>query len=204
MAITSYSTLKTAIADWIDWTEGALALDTFIDLAEARIYRELRLRFMESSLSVTIASGVAALPSDFMEMKVAYLNTSPVQQLEMRPLEWIYATYPQRSSDSRPLYIARSGDNLEFGPYPDSTYSISGVYFARPTALSASNETNWLTTNAPDLLLYGSLAHSAPYVGDDSRVVLWEAAYQDAKRQVVAQETKLRYPDQMSLRTHVG
>ncbi len=200
MAVTSYSTLKTSVADWLDRSDIGTAIDTMIDLCEARIYRELRLRFMESSLSVTISSGVAAVPSDYIELKSAHINTNPIQHLQPKSQNWIETVYPERSSSGVPHYIARQGDNFIFGPYPDSDYTLAGTYYAKPTALSTSNETNWLTSNAPDLLLYGALVHSAPYIGHDERAPLWEAGYQDALARVMNTEREENYPRHIPLR----
>lgn len=199
MAITTYSTLKSAAADWLDRDDINDAIETMIGLAEARIYRELRIKAMETALSVSISSGVAAVPSDYQELRFAYLDTTPVQHLQIADPEWLYAAYPTRSADSTPQYIAREGSNFIFGPFPTSGRTLKGIYYASLTALSTSNETNWFTTNAPDLLLYGALAHSALYLGQDARLTAWEAAYQTLKERVVAQDKQERAPRGMSL-----
>jgi hypothetical protein len=200
MAINSFTTLKSAVADWLDRDDMGDAIETMIGLAEARIYRELRIRPMETSLSVTIASGVAAVPSDYLELRHAYVDQAKAVKLEPRSLEWIVTNYPTRSASSIPKYIARDGDDFHFGPYPDSTYTIKGVYYAKLTALGTANETNWFTSNAPDLLLYGTLVHTAPYIGHDARLPLWEAAYGEVKTRIIEQNDADRYPAGMAIR----
>lgn len=199
MAVTSYSTLKTAIADWLDRDDIDSVIEDFIDLMEARLYRDLRIRFMESSLSVTLSSGTATVPSDYLELRHAYIDGSPAQKLEVKSPDWIYGHYPQRSSDAKPGYIARDDDSFIFGPFPDSDYTLKGIYYAKPTALSTSNETNWLITHAPDLLLYGALVHSSAYIGQDERLVMWEAGYQEAFRRVTEQDDEERFPAQIPI-----
>ena len=201
MAITSFSTLKSAVADWLDRDDMGDAIETMIGLCEARFYRdpEIRLRAMEAAFSDTIASGVVAVPSGYLNWKYLYVDGTPVQVLEIRNPDWIYATYPTRSSSAKPQYIAREGDNFIFGPYPDSGYPIKGIYYQKLTALSTSNETNWFTDNAPDFLLYGTLVHSAPYIKDDPRIQVWEMAYQMARAEVVDQEKQEEYPRNMPL-----
>ena len=98
-----------------------------------------------------------------------------------------------------PAFIAREGDNFVFGPFPDSDYTLAGIYYAKLTALSTSNETNWFTTNAADLLLYGALAASAGYIGNDGRVELWERMYESARQGVVDQEEREKFSQGMSL-----
>ena len=162
MAITNYSTLKAAVADWLDRDDLTSQIDTFLDLTEAVLARELRIKPMETALSSAISGGVLAVPSDYLELRFAYVDGSPVRWLELKDPGWIYLNYPTRSSTSKPYYIGREGDNFIFGPYPDDGYTIKGSYYAKLAALSASNETNWFTANAPDLLLFGCLLQATP------------------------------------------
>ena len=112
MAITSFSTLTTAVADWLDRDDIDSAITTMVALMEARLYRDLRLRFMESSLSVSISSGVAAVPSDYLELKNCYMATDPITELQIKTPGWIETVYPQRAASAVPKFIARSGDDF--------------------------------------------------------------------------------------------
>lgn len=170
----SYSQLKTDIASWLKRDDLTDEIPYFIRMAELRIYRKMRIRCMETALNGTIASGVIAIPSGYCALKFAYVNGSPTTPLERKDAEWIYNNYPTRSADGKPFYIAREGDNFIFGPYPDSAYTVKGVYYKRLDPLSDSNTTNWFTANAPDLLLYASLCEAAPFMLNDERVQLWE------------------------------
>ena len=201
--ITSYTTLITAVADWLDRDDIDSGIETMVGLMESRLYRKLRIRFMESALSVAISNGVAAVPADFLEFKQAWLDTNPTQPLEPVSIATLYNHYPVRSADSRPLMVAIREGNFEFGPYPDADHTLSGTYYARPTALSTSNENNWLTANAPDVLLYGTLLHTAAYVGDDERLATWTSAYDRLLDELNDQERTQRYPSTQPLRQHV-
>ena len=200
MAINTFSTLKTAVADWLDRDDISSAIDNMISLMEARLYTELRVRDMEAALSLTVASGTVTLPTDFIEFKSVYINGSPIQAVEFQSAHWIRANFPQRSSSGKPRYAALDAGTLIFAPYPDSTYSVLGTYYARPTALSVSNETNFLTTKAPDILLYGTLTHSALYLGQDARLPAWLAAYEEALSRLMLAERSERYPSAVPLR----
>lgn len=177
MSIASYSELKTAVGSWLSRSDLTTYIPDFITLGEKRIYRDLRIRAMEASLSSTIASGVIAVPSGYVAMKYAYVNASPIVKLQRKDVEWIYQNYPTRSSDGQPKFFAREADNFIFGPYPDSTYTINGLYYKRLDALSDSNTTNWFTTNAPDLLMFAALCEAAPFLKADARIAVWENKY---------------------------
>ncbi len=51
------------------------------------------------------------------------------------------------------------------------------IYYGKIPALSNQNTSNWLLVKAPDLYLYGSLVHAAPYLLDDQRVGLFANMY---------------------------
>lgn len=177
MTISTYSTLKTAVASWLKADDLTDHIPDLIRQGELRIYRDLRIRAMESSLSSAISSGVLAVPDGYVEMKFAYIDGSPIGKIQRKDAEWIYQNYPTRSADRKPLFFARDADSFIFGPYPDSTYTVKGTYYKRLDALSTDNETNWFTTNAPDLLLFAALCEAEPFLVNDQRTDLWERKY---------------------------
>lgn len=193
MAFTTYSGLKTTLGVWLARTDAAddlnVYVDDFIDLAEERLARDVRIWGIEKALSDTIASGVIAVPSDFTELKHAYISGDPVYPLDQREAWWIYRKYPTRSSDSKPFYIAVDGGNFIFGPYPDSTYTVAGTYYKKPTALSDNNTTSEWTTYCPDLLLWACLAETAPFLKDDARSAVWESKYASRLKELNRQDS---------------
>lgn len=180
MAITNYSELQTAVGNWLNRSDLTSYVPDLIMLGERRIYRKLRIRAMETALSSAISSGVVAVPATYVALKSARIDGTPVQKLTRTSVDHIYEKYPTRSSQGRPGYIAREGSNFIFGPYPDSAYTVKGIYYARLTALSVSNTTNWFTDNAPDLLMWAALAESEVFLKNDARVSLWESKYKAA------------------------
>jgi len=186
-SIIDYASLEAAIASWLHRSDLTTYIPDFIVLGEARLYRELRVRQMETALSSAISSGSLAVPSGYREMKYAYVNGAPVRWLERKSAEWIYANYPTRSSSGTPRFFAREGDTFIFGPYPDSDYTIKGIYYKRLESLSDSNTTNWLISDAPDLILWASLCEAAPWMKDDARIGLWEKKYEISKSRIQAE-----------------
>lgn len=182
MALTTYSELKTAISNWTHRGDIATYADDLVTLAEARINREVRSTEMETAMSVTISSGVAAVPTGFLELRHAYVDGSPTQKLYVKSTADIYDKYPNRASTGKPSYIAYDAGNFIFGPYPDSNYTIKGTYFKLQGPLSSAVYA--LFTTNPDLFLFAALAESAPFLVNDKRVQLWEAKYQQIRDDV--------------------
>lgn len=188
-AITSYATLQTAILEEAHRTTDAdltAVVPGLIVLAESRIYREMRVRQMETALSTAMSSGTLAVPSGYLELKFAYINGAPIRRLTKKDAEWIYANYPTRSADGTPSFIAREGENFIFGPYPDSDYTVKGIYYKRLAAVSTGS--NWLITDAPDLILWASMCEVARWTQNDERLPIWERTYEQIKAGVQRQD----------------
>jgi len=78
MAINSYSSLQTAVANWLDRSDLTDRIPEFIDLAEARINRALRVRLMESVKVISLVGGTKRypLPSDYLQLRtIKYTKT---------------------------------------------------------------------------------------------------------------------------------
>jgi hypothetical protein len=190
MALDSYSNIRTALTTRLGVTtndiSNANADDLFTE-AEKRIFRELRVRAMETALSSAIASGVIAVPSGYCDLKYAYVDGTPVQALQRKSASWIYLQYPYRSSYGKPKFIAREASNFIFGPYPDSAYTIKGIYYAKPATVVNGSLTGVLLDN-PDLLLYAALVEAEKFLSRDSRIPIWESRYQEVKQQIIVED----------------
>lgn len=177
MSITTYSELQTAIAGWLDITASDISsqIADLITIGEKRIFREARTRDMELAFSYQMDGGMIPVPPRYVALKIAYLNTSPIQMLERRPASWMYENYPFQSSSGRPKYVSRIGTNFVFGPYPDSQYTMVGVLYQRLIPLSQSPNALFLAN--PDLYLMAALAEAEPLLGRDPRVAMWDAKF---------------------------
>lgn len=186
--ISTYTELKNAVASWLHRGDTAVIAPDLIMLGEWKCYRLLRIRAMEASLSGTTSGGVLALPADYVNLKFAYVNRTPKVILERRPAEWIHATYPTRTGV--PQFIGRDQGNFVFGPTPDSNYDIAGTYYKRLPPLSDATPTNWLTANAPDLLLFGALSEAAAYFKNDGRIPTWQSKFEEILAQVQGEDDR--------------
>ena len=162
--ITDYASLQTAIATTLHRNDLTALIPVFIADAEERIYNDIRIQAMEASYSQAIASGVVAIPAGFLEWKFLYVDSA--HKLTRKSAEWIYTNYPTRAAEGTPVFFAREGGSLIFGPYPTDGLTVKGLYYKRLPALSDSNTTNWLIENAPDLLRYAALTEAAVHTRD--------------------------------------
>ena len=173
MSITTYAELQRSVAGWLHRDDLTAIIPDLITLAEKRIFREVRCRVMETTLTGTTSSGVIAVPSDYLAIKFAYISGTPVSKLARMSASQLYERWPLRSATGLPVAIAREGSNFIFGPFPAADTAIAGIYYAQPTAIATSANALFLAN--PDLYLFATLCEAVPYLKDDPRIVIWEA-----------------------------
>jgi hypothetical protein len=178
MSLTTYAQLQNAVLSFahranIQDAVSADIIPDLIRLGELWIFRKAKIKEMETALSLTIASGVCTVPSDYTGLRHARIDGSPSRQLRLRPAQWIYEKYPLRSSDSKPFFIGLDAGQFVFGPFPDSNYSVLGTYYAKPTSIASSANAVFLAN--PDVYLWAAMAEVEPYLKNDKRVALWAA-----------------------------
>lgn len=178
MAITTYSELKTAIADWLNRSDLASAIPNFISLAEAQMSRQIRHRKMVTRATATMDTPYFAVPADWKETIRFQLNTNPITPLLYVTPEQLLEDSQVYSSAGQPMFFTTIGQQFEVLPQPDGSYDAELLYYAKLPALSDAAPTNWLLTESPDIYLYGALAQSAPYLKEDERTGIWAGLYQ--------------------------
>jgi len=188
VALATYSDLQASAAEWLHRDDLTARIPDFIALAEARMARELRLRRMKTTATLNASAGLptVALPADWLEFARLRLLAP---DLALHYLGSQAATEYRASDTGAPRRYAIEGASLVLYPTPDAAYSIEAVYYARLAALSAT-PTNWLLSEAPGLYLFGALVESAPYIGDDARISLWEGRYQAEAENVRATDAR--------------
>ncbi len=183
MALDSYANLKTEIANYLNRTDLTFYLDTFIELAESRIARDLRLREMENiDTSITTVSGTQSydLPTGYLEMRYVAYQTSPYTFLTFLAPPDFMRVYNAGEGSGTPSHYTIIGSKIYLGMQPDAAKVLELGFFKRPTGLSAVNTSNDILTNFPDIYLYSCLAESEPFLMNDERLQVWASLYKEA------------------------
>lgn len=186
MAITTYTELQTAVGNWLARSDLSSRIPEFISLFEGKFDLSMRTTWQECrNTSFSIAAEYVSVPSDFLELRSATLNTSPRQPMIFLPDDAQGAAF---DALGQPRYLSVSGyvttqdgsRAFRFAPVPDATYTATIVYYAALPKLGASQTTNWLLTKFPHVYMYGALLEAAGYIQDDQRVPMWAQAYNEA------------------------
>lgn len=178
MSITNYTDLKATIASYLARSDLTAQIPDFIQLAETRLRRELRIRQMLKVVTTATVAGdsTVELPSDYLQMRDLHINTNPVQSLGYQSPSNFYRNTNSAISGV-PLQYTVLAQEFQFAPIPDGIYTLQMIYYATPPYLTTSNTSNVFLANCPDLLLYGALGEAESYLMNDPRLQTWAALY---------------------------
>lgn len=194
MAITTYSELQTAVADFLARTDLTDDIKNFIALAEARMSRELNTRAQEKRVTAsTVADDeFISLPTDLREIRVIKLNSSPQRVLEYYTPQQFYKEYPQ-SAGGRPEAYTIIGTEVALRPVPSAAEVVEMIYGEGLTALSDSATTNTILTRHPDAYLYGTLTHAYTFLMDEMRAQTYDRYFSRSIEEITKEMEKSRF-----------
>jgi len=183
MALTTYTTLKASIANWLNRSDLSSEIsDDFIKLVEADFNSKLRIRKMIAQTTITIDSETEALPTDFLQVRDFYILSGstkhPLRYMTPSQMDQVKGT----SRTGLPSSYTILGDTFRFMPKPDSSYTGYINYYKKFSALSDSATTNYILESHPAIYLYGALFHAANFLGgvNPQQVQTWSQMYQTA------------------------
>ncbi len=182
----TYAQLKTAVQDYTENTETSFVtnLPTFIKTAENRIFKSVDLEvFRKNATSaMTQTDPFLSLPTDFLaSFSLSLTNSNSKEFLLQKDVNFIHEYNSNSATTGTPKYYALFDvDNLILAPTPNSNYTCELHYYYKPASLTAGADsgTTWLSTNAPNALLYGSLSEAYIYMkGEPDMMQLYERRF---------------------------
>jgi hypothetical protein len=133
---------------------------------------------------MTMQNGVAVYPKPDRWRDTVSINygtgtgNNTRVQVYPRSYEYLRDYWPNETQTAAPKFYADYNYSYWiFGPTPNAAYPVEILYYELPPLLDNTNQTNWLSEYAPNLLLYGCLVEATPFVKDDERVQLWQSYY---------------------------
>tara|TARA_E500000318_G_scaffold111742_2_gene131526 strand:- start:478 stop:1125 length:648 start_codon:yes stop_codon:yes gene_type:complete len=185
----TYAQLKTAIQDFAENTETSFVthLPDFIRAAEDRIFKLVDLEvFRKNATSVlTTSDPYLSVPTDYLSsFSLSITRDSAKEFLLQKDVNFLQEYSPNPATTGVPKYYAFFDiDNFILAPTPDSNYAVELHYYYRPASLTAGADsgTTWLSENAPNALLYGSLVEAYIYMkGEQDVLGMYEKQFQEA------------------------
>jgi hypothetical protein len=193
MAITTYTELKTTVADWLHRANLTAQVVDFIALAESEINTDVRLRKQETDETLTLSSGATtvALPARYSEpirLDIVIAGQDNRELTYVPPAQLtVQAT---TGSACEPDYWTINGSNIQVPAPADQAYTLLFKMLADFDI--ATTGTNALLTKYPGIYLYGALLQAAPYMANDKRIPTWATMYSNLVAKANKKEARTR------------
>jgi len=175
--VMTYDSLTYYVLQYLERKDQAVveAIPTFITLAEFEIAEQIKtlgqLQVVESTM--TAGNSVIAKPARWRKTVSMNVTVNGVKQpVLLRKYEYLQNYWPNTSQTSIPLFYADTDwEHWYLAPTPDHSYAFEVLYYERIAPLSSENQTNWLTQNAPNAMLFGTLLQAMPFLKNDQRQI---------------------------------
>lgn len=182
------TTLKQSIQDWTENDESTFVaeLDFIIKNAEERIFKSVDLDYFIKNATGVMTSGNKFLqkPSDFLASNsLSYVKNSENIFLLHKDVNFLQEYTANPATTGSPIYYAQFDvENFIVAPTPDSDYTVEIHYYYRPASLTTDiSGTTWISTNAPDALLYACLIEAYTFMkGENDLIQLYSSRYAEA------------------------
>ena len=189
----TYGTLKTAIQDYCEVSETTFDsnLSVFIKEAEERILKAVELPVFHKNVTGTATADncYLSMPSDFLApSSLAVIASGVYTYLLYKHVSFIRDYTPNASTTGLPLYYSQFDDTtFLLAPTPNEAsagvnYTFELHYKYRPASLTAGSDsgTTWLSTNAPNSLLYGSLVEAVNFLKSPEELANYDQRFQES------------------------
>jgi hypothetical protein len=204
-AALTYDSLTSTVLQYLERTDAAVVafIPTAIMLAEFEIAQDIKTlgQLLVADGTMNINNPVIAKPARWRKTVSMTLTTTAGQKQPMylRKLEYLSSYAPDITALGTPLYYADyDADHWFVAPTPSAAFAFETLCYTRLPPLASDNQTNWLTQNAPNAMLYGTLKQTAPFLKDDARLQVWGGLF-DAAMAALKTEDQLRVGDRQSI-----
>lgn len=183
----TYSSLVEDIIGYTQRKDSAFAAEIprFVMLSENILATELKLLGFQNVVSGVLPTTNNTLPKPALwrdNISFNYIDSSG-NRVEILPRSYEYCRnyWPNQSLTGAPRFYADYNfDNFLIVPTPSSAFQFELLYHSKLHPLDDSNQTNWLTNNAPQLLLSQCLIQAYIWARNDIELQKWQMSYDKA------------------------
>jgi len=211
--MTTYAELVEQIRSYTE-TDSTVLTQTIVNdvilQAEIRVFREVDLDCFRSYQYTTLTQGneFVSLPGQtpgtmaFVRTASFYSPTGAQANVRsyllQKDISYMTEYWPNRTTQGSPKYYAMwDQDTIYLAPTPDSAYNIELALNRNEIGLSSTNTTTWVSTNAPQVLLYGCLIQAFKFLkGPYDLLAQYEKSYQEAVQRLALEQQGRRRRDE--------
>lgn len=173
----TYDSLTSMVLQYLERQDTAVvnAIPTFISLAEFEIAQEIKtlgqLQVAESTM--TQDNALIQKPARWRKtVSMSITVDGKKRPVFLRKYEYLKNYWPDANQSGIPEFYADTDwEHWYIAPTPDQAYEFEVLYYERIAPLSSTNQTNWLTQNAPNAMLFGTLLQAMQFLKNDQRVI---------------------------------
>ena len=182
----TYAQLQTAIQDFTENSETSFInnLPVFIRSCEDRILTVVDLEFFRKNATsqTTIGDPYISVPPDYLASFSMQITTANYKDfLQLKDVNYLQEYNNSVATQTTPKYYGIFDvNNFILSPTPNLVYDIELHYYYRPASITsgAASGTTWISENAPNALLYGSLVEAYTYMkGEQDMMQLYEQRF---------------------------
>lgn len=182
----TYAQLETAIQDFTENSETSFVsnLPVFIRSCEDRILTvvDLELFRKNATSQLTVGDPYLNVPTDYLApFSMQIITTNYKEFLELKDVNYLQEYNNSVAIQTTPKYYGIFDvDNFILSPTPNLAYDVELHYYYKPASITAgaASGTTWLSENAPNALLYGSLVEAYTYMkGEQDMLQLYEQRF---------------------------
>jgi len=209
--MTTYAELVTQIRDYSETDSAVLTTTIINDIiahAEDRIFRNVELdNFKEYINGNTAANNrfvslpgqttAASTPtiSDIATIRYVTIYTDSgtkerfaLERVDADFLNEYYPT-PETGSSAKPRYYATwDMGTIAIAPTPNAVYKFEIGITKKPTGLSSSNTTTWVSVNAERALLYACMVETFKFLKAPQDQQVYEASFAEALQELAQEQ----------------
>ena len=203
--VLTYDNLVSLVLQYLERNDTAVVnfIPTAITLAEFEIAENIKTlgQMIVANGTMTVGNPVIQKPARWRKTVSMTLTDSSgaTQPILLRKLEYLRNYWPNNTSTDTPQFYADYDyDNWYIAPTPSGNFAFQTLCYTRLEPLSSTNQTNWLTQNAPNVMLFGTLKQTAPFLKDDARLAVWGQMFDTALAALKVEDT-LRIGDRQTV-----
>lgn len=191
--VLTYNSLTDTVLQYLERKDKAVvdAIPTFITLAEFEIAEQIKTLGQLQVVETTLSTGDPVVQKPARWRKTVSMNITvngKKQPVLLRKYEYLKNYWPDVSQTSSPQYYADiDWDHWYLAPTPDQDYAMEVLYYERIAPLSSTNQTNWITQNAPNAMLFGTLLQAMPFLKNDQRQI-FQQKYTESMQALKAED----------------
>ena len=183
----TYSELVTKIRDYTEVDSNVFTstiINGFIENAEFRILRDVDSdnNRKYATASVVVTQKYFNVPDNCLVIRSVQITVSgETRFLDIRDVTFVNE-YNSESLQGAPKYYANWDENTVIvAPTPDQAYNVQVNYILKPTGLSSSTATTYLSQQFPNGLLYACLVEAYGFLkGPTDMLQYYENRYKQA------------------------